>query len=596
MRIGYKLVLGYVLIAALSGVTMYLANRSYHKIDLTFDDLSADTVPEIEALEELKLAALRIIASTSEYALIQAESSHTGKPSAQTETERDLISSGVENYNHALAKYEPSVDQNSNEGDYRREIKKHGADLIRIGAELVNDKAHRVTGDEVLEKKEEFEEAEEKFLAVADRALVDQHAQLAEKNGAMHSTVANAKLLTLVVFSLTICLSLTIGLYISRSMSRPINELKDASRKIGKGKLDTTITIRSNDEIGELAAAFNTMTDNLRQSQVEILAAKNFVENIIRSMTDLLIVTDVDGNITKTNSAATTLLGYEANALVGTTLEDILATKGTTHGGDLRAIEAAGSVESRCKRADGSEFPVLFSASVINDLQGLDLGFVCVAQDITELKEAENQLRVSLNEKEMLLKEIHHRVKNNMQVITSLLNLQGKQIKDEQARALFQDSQNRVKSMALIHESLYQTDDLSHIDFGEYLRKLIAHISRAYQIQAEAIQVKVNVEDIALGVDTAVPCGLIINELISNSLKHAFPAGTAGEILIDLAANGSSYKLTLSDNGIGFPRDLDIERAKTLGLKLVRSLTEQLQGELTCTNGHGTKFEITFPA
>jgi two-component sensor histidine kinase len=232
-----------------------------------------------------------------------------------------------------------------------------------------------------------------------------------------------------------------------------------------------------------------------------------------------------------------------------------------------------------------------------------------VSDRTVELKNSNEQLQVelvergrttgiiesSLREKEMLLKEVHHRVKNNMQVISSLLNLQGKQIKDEQARAIFQDSQNRVKSMALIHESLYQTDDLSHIDFAEYLRKLINHISRSYQIQTEAIKMKVNVGDLALGVDTAVPCGLIINELISNSLKHAFPAGTAGEILIDLDTNDGGYKLTLSDDGIGLPKDLDIEHAKTLGLKLVRTLTEQLRGQLSHSNGHGTKFEITFP-
>jgi two-component sensor histidine kinase len=233
-----------------------------------------------------------------------------------------------------------------------------------------------------------------------------------------------------------------------------------------------------------------------------------------------------------------------------------------------------------------------------------------VSERTVELKDSNEQLQAelvererttaviqsSLREKEMLLKEIHHRVKNNMQVISSLLNLQGKQIKDEQARSIFEESQNRVKSMSLIHESLYQSADLSHIDFEEYLRKLISHISRSYQTQTEAIKMSVNVGDIALGVDMAVPCGLIINELISNSLKHAFPAGTAGEILIDLSASEGSYKLTLSDDGIGFPKGLEVEQAKTLGLKLVRTLTEQLQGELTCTNGNGTKFEIIFPA
>lgn len=598
MRIGYKLLLGYVLIAALGGVTMYLANRSYYKIEGTFDEMSSDSIPEIEALEELKLAALRIVASTSEYALIEAESTHTGNGSAQAETERNLITSGVENYNRAIARYEPLVDDKPREQEVLREIKRCGADLARLSAELVDEKRLGSDGDEVLEKKEEFEQTEEKFLAVANEALASEHVQLDEDTEAMFSTITTSKSLTLIVYSLTLGLSLAIGVYISRSISRPINQLKDVTREISKGKLDTRIAIRSNDEIGELADDFNRMTSNLRQSRVEILAAKNFVDNIIGSMTELLIVTDMGGNVTRTNGAAATLLGYGGDALVGTGIENILAqrTVSSVRGVDLRAIESAGSVELGCRRADGREIPVLFSASVLTDPDGQDLGFVCIARDITKLKDAENQMRASLNEKEVLLKEIHHRVKNNMQVISSLLNLQGKQIRDEQARSIFHDSQNRVKSMALIHESLYQTDDLSHIDFAEYLRKLITHISRSYQTQAENIKMKVNIGDIALGVDMAVPCGLIINELISNSLKHAFPAGRGGEILIDLTARDGGYKLTLSDDGIGLPKDLDIERAKSLGLKLVRTLTEQLRGEFSCTNGHGTKFEISFPA
>ncbi len=216
--------------------------------------------------------------------------------------------------------------------------------------------------------------------------------------------------------------------------------------------------------------------------------------------------------------------------------------------------------------------------------------------ELVERERANEIIRSSLREKEMLLKEVHHRVKNNMQVISSLLNLQGKQIKDEQARAVFQASQNRVKSMALIHESLYQTDDVSQINFAEYLRKLINNISQSYKTPTDSIKMKVNVADIMLGVDTAVPCGLIINELVSNSLKYAFPEGREGEIVIDLSAGDSSYKLTLSDDGIGLPEGLDIEQAKTLGLKLVGTLTEQLGGQLSRSNGRGTKFEITFPA
>ncbi len=219
-----------------------------------------------------------------------------------------------------------------------------------------------------------------------------------------------------------------------------------------------------------------------------------------------------------------------------------------------------------------------------------------------ELRESEErfrhiaeQIKTSLQEKEVLLKEIHHRVKNNMQVITSLLSLQSKTISDTKALAVFEDSQNRVKSMALIHETLYQSKDLSRINFAEYLKKLVAHVSRSYRIRPNAVKINLHVNDVALPIDTAVPCGLIINELASNALKYAFPADTKGEINITFANTNDEYTLCVSDTGVGLPPDFDPEQGKSLGMKLVRMLTSQLNGEMECRNGVGTTFQITFP-
>lgn len=211
------------------------------------------------------------------------------------------------------------------------------------------------------------------------------------------------------------------------------------------------------------------------------------------------------------------------------------------------------------------------------------------------LRQSEEQIKTSLNEKEVLLKEIHHRVKNNMQVITSLLSLQAKTIGDKHALAVFQDSQNRVKSMALIHETLYQSKDLSRINFAEYLQKLVAHVSRSYHLRPEAIKLNVKVDDVLLPIDTAVPCGLIINELASNALKYAFPSANAGEINISFRRLDGSYVLCVSDSGVGLPADFDPEASKSLGMKLVHMLTSQLAGEIECRNGVGTTFEIKFP-
>jgi two-component sensor histidine kinase/sensor domain CHASE-containing protein len=197
--------------------------------------------------------------------------------------------------------------------------------------------------------------------------------------------------------------------------------------------------------------------------------------------------------------------------------------------------------------------------------------------------------------KELLLQEIHHRVKNNLQIISSLLNLQSKRINDKEIIEMLKDSQNRIKSMALIHEKLYNSKDLIGIDFGEYLRDLVANLFRSYSIDPNQIKLNMEINNISLGLDTAIPCGLIINELVSNSFKYAFPDGRKGEISVNIIpTNNGQFILTVRDNGFGFPEDLDIKRSKTLGLQLVYSLVEQLEGTIELDRSTGTDFKITF--
>lgn len=209
------------------------------------------------------------------------------------------------------------------------------------------------------------------------------------------------------------------------------------------------------------------------------------------------------------------------------------------------------------------------------------------------VEERTSQLRASLEEKEVLLKEIHHRVKNNLQIISSLLNLQAGDIKDEQTSEMFRNSISRVKSMALIHEKLYQSKDLARIDFSEYAGGLIEYLLSAYQVQSNSIRVKIDIDNTFLPVNTAIPCGLIMNELISNSLKHAFPDGRKGEIRIRFCKEGA-YTLTLSDDGIGFPESIDVHHATSLGLRLVNGLILQLGGFMKLNVEQGTEFQITF--
>jgi two-component sensor histidine kinase/CBS domain-containing protein len=219
-----------------------------------------------------------------------------------------------------------------------------------------------------------------------------------------------------------------------------------------------------------------------------------------------------------------------------------------------------------------------------------------VQAELAERKRAEEQLKASLKEKEVLLKEIHHRVKNNLQIISSLLKLQSAYTKEEQVLGMFKDSQNRIRSMALIHEKLYQSKDLSRIDFAEYIRDLADNLLRSYKASSQAITLKTTVNDITLNIDTAIPCGLIINELMSNSLKHAFPTPSKDkEICINIYSSGNhQFILNVSDNGIGFPKDLDFRNTESLGLELVCTLTEQLDGTIELDNSKGTSFNIAF--
>ena len=225
----------------------------------------------------------------------------------------------------------------------------------------------------------------------------------------------------------------------------------------------------------------------------------------------------------------------------------------------------------------------------------LELRTAALEQEITERKRAEKQIKLSLQEKEVLLKEIHHRVKNNLQVVESLLRLQSKYTKNEHAVRMFRESQNRIKSMALIHEKLYQSIDLAKINFVDYIQSLVASLFRSYSINSTAINPTIDVADIFFSIDTAIPCGLIINELVANSLKYAFPESKQGQIHICLRSKDENkFILIVSDNGVGFPKDLDFRDTKSLGLQLVTSLTEQLGAIIELHSHSGTEFRLTF--
>ena len=243
---------------------------------------------------------------------------------------------------------------------------------------------------------------------------------------------------------------------------------------------------------------------------------------------------------------------------------------------------AAGDLDARARIRSGDEVERL--ALSLNQMT-------------ESLQGSRQQIEGALREKEILLKEIHHRVKNNLQVICSLLSLQSGYVDDERSLGMFVESQNRVRSMSLIHERLYRSADLSQVNFAEYAEQLAGELLRCYSTGSRRVRLGVQVEDVPLGLDTAIPCGLVLNELVTNSLKYAFPEGGEGEIHVVLTHRPDGrVALTVSDNGVGLPPGLDIHNSETLGLQLVSTLADQLGAEAILGPGPGASVTFAFMA
>ncbi len=356
------------------------------------------------------------------------------------------------------------------------------------------------------------------------------------------------------------------------------------------------------DECGNYRGAIAGIIDITERRKAENLLreSEEMYRKLVETSPDAVAVSDLEGNTTYVSQRMLELHGFEhADELVGKNVLLLIAPEDQERAVvNLEKVLREGAVrntEYTMVKKDGSRFIGELNATLIRDSEGKPRAIIGSTRDITERKRAEEKIRQSIKEKEVLLREIHHRVRNNMQVISSLLNLQSAHIKDSQYKEMLKESQNRVRSMALVHERLYQSENLADIDFYEYITSLVRGLFRSYNATANRISLVIEVEDVSLGVDTAVPCGLIINELVSNSLKYAFPSGRKGEIKIVLRSVCETVELTVADNGVGIPEDIDFRTADSLGLDLVTTLAEyQLGGEITLDRTEGTVFCITF--
>jgi len=348
-----------------------------------------------------------------------------------------------------------------------------------------------------------------------------------------------------------------------------------------------------------LADQHQRTQDALRESEERL---RSFMDASTQSFT----VWDSELNLVTINKAALRLFpaGTREEDLLGKNMLEI--TPGVKESG--RYDQYLQVIESGEPLLLDDVVPHPMFGEVILSIRAFKVGdgLGLVIADITERVRAEEQIKASLREKEVLLKEVHHRVKNNLQVIASFLSLQAGTIKNDTALAAFQESQHRVQSMAGIHERLYQSQDLAHLEMEGYIRQLVADLWMTHA--ATGIACRIEAAGVTLDMDTAVPCGLLLNELVSNALIHAFPPeletksrpgqepDQKNEIRITVRRENDSLVLTVSDNGIGLPADLDLENLDSLGLELVTLLTRQIGGVLDLEKSRGTSFRITFPA
>jgi PAS domain S-box-containing protein len=326
----------------------------------------------------------------------------------------------------------------------------------------------------------------------------------------------------------------------------------------------------------------------------DVQEALSYTRSVIEANPDLMVVLDGKGTVLDVNATAESLTGVSREQLIGTQYLNYLVDDGTHRDALLRLLKS-GKLENtiEIQRIDGHVTPLSVNATMIAGSAGTDARIIVAAHDITRQKQDEEAIRASLNEKVILLREIHHRVKNNLQIIISLVNLQLRQTDDPVLKQIMSETHNRVRAMSLVHEKLYRSESLSRIDFVDYTRFLATQLFSFFGMDSKRVRLDLAMGKIMVDINTAVPLGLIMNELISNALKHAFPNGRKGIISISGGENGDLITLVVRDNGIGIPEELDWKNTTTLGMRLVTSLIDQVGGAITLDRNQGTAFTIT---
>lgn len=386
------------------------------------------------------------------------------------------------------------------------------------------------------------------------------------------------------------------------AIKRALNERSELiERRMAQEELKTTLNqmeIRIDERTRELSETNQRLLGEISERKLveeALLKSENKNNSLLQAIPDLMFILTREGNFIDFKANNPQLLVVPPEKIVGKNISEIGLEDHDLKKALLKirsALETDTLESFEYHLQNGSDLKY-YEARVkkLNDYEVL-----CIVRDITGTRQAQNKINKSLKEKDVLLKEIHHRVKNNLQIVSSLLSLQSRYMNEPGSVEIFKESQSRIKSMALIHEKLYQTGDLTRIDLAEYVNELVSDLFRSYNVNPHLVKYRMKSNSILLDINTAIPCGLIINELVTNSIKHAFSDNASGEIFIEIKCDADDFILKVQDNGIGFPKELDLNNIKTLGLQLVTNLTNQLEGEIELIKEGGTCFQIKFKA
>lgn len=402
---------------------------------------------------------------------------------------------------------------------------------------------------------------------------------------------------------IALMLAIMIALGSVEKIYRPLAGFAKWAREVATGNYAISLGKNHYREFDELAEDFKMMTGAIQSREQALRDSEERYALSVLGAHDGLWDWDMKKRFFYLSPRLKEILGYEDDE--GDT--DPKACFKRIHPDDLlrvwkdlkdhlKGISPHFHNEFRILHQDGSYFWVLARGIAVRNLKGHLYRMAGSITDISERRRHEEQIIASLKEKELLLREIHHRVKNNMQVISSLLRLQSSSTDDRRYTELMKECQNRIHTMSLVHEKLYQSNDLARIDFRDYLENLIHSLFRSYAVSPDKVELQLDVADIKAGIDTAIPCGLIINELVTNALKYAFPNGHSGWIRVGMWLRDDAWvELIVEDNGVGLPDDFDPNQSESLGLQLVSVLVkDQLQGELEVIRKDGTLFKMIF--